>query len=129
MARRQAVPYVNGVRLTVLLDAVFTDDEHHDQYPEWKIGLEPENALLPSRHYLGPGRTVLLRCNCGDAGCSQVVADISVDAREVVWANVECIPPYVGSKVPDAPHYFRRLDSLRFDRAEYELALQGPRPR
>ena len=138
LADRQAVPYVNGVRFTELLGAVRPreeQDEPYEQYPEGNIGMEPETAFLPSHHYLEPthpesrvgGKTVLLRCSCGDWTCTQVIAEVRVEDSEVVWAQIERIPPSVGTRTPGAPRYFRPVPDLHFDRAGYEAALTGPK--
>jgi hypothetical protein len=108
LADRQAVPYVNGERLTELLGAVPPQakrDEPYEQYPENNIGMEPETAFLPSRHYFEPteggslvsGKTVLLRCSCGDWKCTQVIAEVRVEDAEVVWAGIERIPALIGT--------------------------------
>jgi hypothetical protein len=135
LAERQAVPYVNGVRLTEMLGAVWDPDEDEqpfEQYPEYNIGMEPETAFLPSRHYFEPtpdsrveGKTVLLRCNCGDWTCTQLIAEVRIEDSEVVWAQIERLPPSV-EPTPGSPRHFSSLPDLRFDRAQYEAALRGP---
>ncbi len=137
LADRQAVPYVNGVRLTELLRAVRPSDaqeEPYGQHAEDNIGMEPETAFLPSRHYFEPsqasrlaGKTILLRCSCGDWICTQVLAEVRVQDTEVVWAQIERVPPSVGTTTPGAPRRFRPVPDLHFDRAAYEAALRGPR--
>ena len=137
LADRQAVPFVNGVRFTEMLGAILPLEERDEpgEFFEDNIGLEPETAFLPSRHYFEPtypqsrvdGKTVLLRCSCGDWSCTQVIAEVRVEETEVVWAEIERIPPSVGTKTPGAPRFFRDVRDLHFDRTEYEAALRGPK--
>lgn len=133
---RQTVPYINGVRLTELIGAVFPPDEMEGrewrQYPEYNIGLEPADAFLPSRHYFEPseesrvpGFTILLRCSCGDWMCTQVIAKVETSEREVVWSDIQRLPASVGTKAGPT-RTFRPVADLHFDRAQYEAALREP---
>jgi hypothetical protein len=122
LAELQAAPYINGQRLTVLLGLDYKAPGAR-QFGEHNIGLEPEQAFLPSTHYLEPtsdtrtpGTTVLLRCSCGDHFCTQVVATVRVTEHHVEWAEIEGRPN-------SAP---KKLRTLRFDRQQYEEALRGP---
>jgi hypothetical protein len=91
------------------------------------IGFDPEDAFLPSRHYLEPtpernaaGTTLLLRCCCGVSDCSYVAARIEIADTEVSWREIHGCD--TGPVAVQSGHEFH------FDRAQYEGALRGPRP-
>lgn len=76
-------------------------------------------VFLPSRHFLSDGRRSVLRCNCGDEGCSGVAVDVVLTDNEVRWADVMWWP------VPFCLRFgFNTVPDLRFDRRDYESALR-----
>ena len=88
-------------------------------------GLEPEDALAPSRHLLGAplphlaatgdGRVPLLLWECGEAGCWPLVARVEVTRERVTWSDFA---------QPHRPHWrHHALGPFTFDRAQYEAAL------
>ncbi len=93
----------------------------------------PAHAVyLPTRHLLGApyawpggwspldedGKTALLFCGCGDAGCGRLLATVKVTADTVTWADLEERPK--PRPLGDLAFVFRRRD--------YEAALRDPPP-
>jgi hypothetical protein len=63
----------------------------------------------------GEGKTALLSCNCGEIGCSPLLARITVDEETVTWDEFE---------QPTRPDWnYEGFGPFRFDRTEYERAL------
>jgi hypothetical protein len=127
IARRQAVPLINGERLTALLGLIIEGDPPEKEPLELNIGFDPDDAFLPSRHYLEPtaernpeGTTLLLRCCCGVWGCSYVAARIEITNTEVWWREIH--------GCDTGPITIQPGHEFHFDRAQYEGALRGPGP-
>jgi hypothetical protein len=101
-------------------------------------GLSPDVALSPGtpflddptasandhdRVYERPGddvrrRAYIMRCICGDPGCSYVLAKIRVGPDRVTWSDL------VGSHAE--PQVYSEVGPFEFDRAAYERSLRLP---
>ena len=90
------MPLINGERLATIVGPM-----HANGGPqEANDGLDPKDALLPSRHNLTlsteapdsattrDGATVLLRCSCGSWECSYVAATIEITSQDVYWCDI-----------------------------------------
>jgi hypothetical protein len=62
----------------------------------------------------GEGKTALLSCNCGDVGCSPLLARVTVEDDTVRWDEFE---------QPTRPDWDYDDFSFTFERAQYERAL------
>jgi len=70
----------------------------------------PGNSLSP-----GPDeKTALLSCNCGEVGCSPLLARVTVDDETVTWDEFE---------QPTRPDWDYDGFGFTFERAQYEQAL------
>jgi hypothetical protein len=70
----------------------------------------PGNSLSP-----GPDeKTALLSCNCGEVGCSPLLARVTVDNETVTWDEFE---------QPTRPDWDYDGFGFTFERAQYEQAL------
>jgi hypothetical protein len=79
-----------------------------------KRGLSAKQFLSrPSQTWFGDGDTILLGCNCGDAGCWPLTAHVEVGPR-VVWRNFR-----TGHRKWDLSAF----GPFEFDRAKYETSL------
>jgi hypothetical protein len=68
---------------------------------------------------LSPGpqeKTALLSCNCGEVGCSPLLARVAVDDDTVTWDEFE---------QPTRPDWDYDGFGFTFSRLEYERALMG----
>jgi hypothetical protein len=62
----------------------------------------------------GEGKTALLSCNCGEVGCSPLLARVTVDEDTVTWDDFE---------QPTRPDWDYDGFSFTFARPQYEQAL------
>jgi hypothetical protein len=123
-ADRQVVPYVNGTSLLTLSLPVRRTkagpkrrSDRHVRLADGHAGLAVIDGTAPDLADLAPRRepheAAVLGCECGDTGCSPVMATIRGDASTVTWS--------LGSR------------AFRFSRDQYERALaaadrHGPQP-
>jgi hypothetical protein len=62
----------------------------------------------------GEGKTALLSCNCGDVGCSPLLARVTVDEDTITWDEFE---------QPTRPDWDYDGFGFTFERGQYESAL------
>jgi len=62
----------------------------------------------------GEGKTALLSCNCGEVGCSPLLARVTVNDETVTWDEFE---------QPTRPDWDYDGFSFTFERPQYERAL------
>jgi hypothetical protein len=62
----------------------------------------------------GEGKTALLSCNCGEVGCSPLLARVTVEDDTVTWDEFE---------QPTRPDWDYDGFGFTFERAQYEQAL------
>ena len=62
----------------------------------------------------GEGKTALLSCNCGEVGCSPLLARVTVDEDTVTWDEFE---------QPTRPDWDYEGFGFTFERSQYEQAL------
>jgi len=113
---------VNGQNLTtgyagLQPDLVFADASRFLDHPDAEADAEDPAYEHPDSEE--HRRAFILRCGCGDAGCSFVLAKIRVLPDRVVWSD------FYGSGPRGSGS--RTLGPFTFDRAEYEQALRQPR--
>ena len=121
---------INGRGLRDVIDEV---EASQRSLPGWKFGPgEPiphhlplgELCARPVRdHFLGEpghkhgvteGKSMLLTCTCGEYGCGAIAVRIQVEARSVVWGDMECV---------NRRWSYAALSDARFDRRHYEYAI------
>ncbi len=106
----------------------YAEAEGHRDIAGSYVGLRPGQLSGPlTAHFMGAAgsdlacgprsKTVLLGCDCGEAGCWPLMAEVTVDDRTVTWRAFE--QPHRRSKWS-----YEALDELRFDRSDYEAALE-----
>jgi len=93
-------------------------------------GLPAKVVFLPSRHLLGEplplysddaGKTQLLECDCGEAGCWLLLARVTVSTDRVIWDEFE--QPHRGPTSRASHWRYGNLPPFIFDRCAYEMAL------
>jgi hypothetical protein len=115
--------YVDGSRLQDLIrpyEQPFADAEGHPSLAGQYVGLV--HPGVPAEHYIdkpvatwfGDGDTILLGCNCGDAGCWPLTAYVRVGRHRVVWRNFR-----TGHRKWDLSEF----GPFEFDRSKYEASL------
>jgi hypothetical protein len=70
----------------------------------------PGTSLSPAPE----GKRALLSCNCGEVGCSPLLARVTVDDETVTWSEFE---------QPTRPDWDYDGFGFTFERAQYERAL------
>jgi hypothetical protein len=119
-------PVINGESLTDIFGRV--EQRQRLGYAGY-AGLAPQMLFAALRLCFdaraATGRTVgVLRCTCGDTGCSWAKVEVVTSAREVVSQHLKA------SRIShSAPKVYAPLGPFRFDRRRYEDALSRPRPR
>ncbi|MCK9894094.1 hypothetical protein [Frankia sp. AgB32] len=124
-------PYVNGVDLRELARAVELPAATAAGQPDLAgsyAGLRDPGVRWPSRHFLGKPTvtwfgdrdTVLLGCECGDAGCWPLTARVDVTHDTVTWRDFR-----TGHRDWD----LAGLGPFRFDASAYRTALQQTQAR
>ena len=120
--------YVDEVLLQDLirpLEQPFADAEGNSDLAGQYVGLaNPIGLGWPSRHYLGEpkatwfgdGDTILLGCNCGDAGCWPLIARVELDEQHVTWRGFR-----TGHRDWDLSSF----GPFAFDRQLYERSLRA----
>ena len=63
-------------------------------------------------------RAYVMRCICGDSGCSYILVKIRVGSDRVTWTDL------VGSH--SEPEVYTEIGPFEFDRAAYEQSLRHP---
>lgn len=109
----EVTPTVDGVSLTDLVEA-YEADQRFDVVGGYG-GLVPAWSRTGLGEHLGPGRTSLLACECGEVGCWPLQATIAVDGDVVTWSDYE--QPHR----PDRD--YTGFGPHRFDLAQYEAAV------
>jgi rhodanese-related sulfurtransferase len=66
------------------------------------------------KHGVTEGKSMLLICTCGEYGCGAIAVRIQVEARSVVWRDMECV---------NRRWSYAALSDARFDRRHYEHAI------
>ena len=98
-------------------------------------GSPPRAVFLPSRQLLGEpspyysnraGKTQLLQCTCGEAGCWPLMARVTITAEQVIWDQFE--QPYRGPASRAGHWQYDELPPFVFGRRAYEDALVPPIP-
>lgn len=109
----EVTPTVDGVALTDLVEA-YEADQRVDVVGGYG-GLVPARSRGGLAEHLGPGRTAVLACECGEVGCWPLQATIAVDADVVTWSDYE---------QPHRPgRDYAGFGPHRFDRAQYDAAV------
>ncbi|MFS8096459.1 hypothetical protein LFM09_04900 [Lentzea alba] len=104
------VPLIDGVPLTERIDTF-------ELRARMKPAGDAYGGLTSGSNLLRPGRGVaVLGCSCGDVGCWPLLADITVDGDTIVWNEFR--QPYREDRD------YTRFGPFRFDRAQYEAALE-----
>ncbi len=125
---------INGTNLIEMLrdfERPFAQAEGSPSIAGGYSGLPQDVALLPSKQFLGEhkplygafDKTYLLVCQCGEPGCWPFEAKITLTETEVVWD--EFAQPYRRSKSQSSVWNYEAFGPFRFDRTEYERALQS----
>jgi hypothetical protein len=116
--------FVELVRLAELPSAEADDEE---ELAGTYVGLVPGYIRIDlASQFLGtPGtalspesqeKTALLSCNCGEVGCSPLLARVTVDEDTVTWDEFE---------QPTRPDWDYDGFGFTFERAQYERALMA----
>src|SRR3954471_7303361 len=119
---------VNGTDLVDLVRQAELPSAEADDEPELAgtyVGLVPGYIPMDvagpflgwSRRWLfsvGGGKTALLSCNCGEVGCSPLLARVTVDEDTVTWDEFE---------QPTRPDWDYDGFGFTFARPQYEQAL------
>jgi hypothetical protein len=130
------VIYINGRNLVELVREVELPFAAHEGHPDMAgqyLGLPPFELLLPSRHLLGEpaplyesrGKTQVLACECGEAGCWPLFVRIRLGDNTVTWSDFE--QPHRSSRSAASHWKYDQLGPFTFDRQQYEAAIIGPR--
>jgi hypothetical protein len=119
---------VNGTDLVELVRQAELPSAEADEEPELAgtyVGLVPGYIRMDlAGQFLGgsgtwlysegEGKTALLSCNCGEVGCSPLLARVTVDEDTITWDEFE---------QPTRPDWDYDGFGFTFARAQYEQAL------
>jgi hypothetical protein len=114
--------FVDLVRQAELSSAQADDEE---ELAGTYVGLVPGHIRMDlAGQFLGgsgawlypdpAGKTALLSCDCGEVGCSPLLARVTVDEDTVTWGEFE---------QPTRPDWDYEGFGFTFERAQYERAL------
>lgn len=93
-------------------------------------GLPPEIVFYPSKHLLGithqdldyhDDKSPILICECGVAGCWDLIVKISLSDQTVTWSEFE--QPHRGPESAGGYWNYKSLRPFVFDRKQYEAEL------
>ena len=120
---------VNGTSLPELVREIelpYTRAEGQEELAGTYVGLVPGYIRMDlAGQFLGgsgawlyphgEGKTALLSCDCGEVGCSPLLARITLDDDTVTWDEFE---------QPERPEWdYAALGPFTFNRRQYEAAL------
>jgi len=126
---RQIKIEVNGVDFPELVreaELPFARADDEEELAGTYVGLVPAYVRIDlASQFLGgtgtslspgpAGKTALLSCECGEVGCSPLLARVTVDDDTVTWDEFE---------QPTRPDWdYEDLGPFTFERAQYEQAL------
>ena len=126
--------FVNGRNLIDILrefELPMAAGEGHADIAGGYMGLPPEHALPPSRHFLGEPewevyrndeKVSLLECTCGVPGCWPFLVKITVEEERVVWSNFE--QPHRREDHPNGGWSYAGLGPFSFALEQYMAALR-----
>lgn len=119
---------INGENLIDLLKRV--EIQYDKSIAGQYIGLSPEVVFSPSSHFLGithedldyhDGKSAILMCECGVAGCWDFIVKITISDETVIWSDFE--QPHRGSESVSGYWNYLSLNPFVFDRRQYESQL------
>lgn len=102
----------------------FARGESHRSLAGAYAGLQAEYTA--KAHFLGAdadedGRTCLLICTCGEAGCWPMLARITLDADTVTWSDF--LQPHRCEDSVAGQWDYSAFGPFQFEREQYELEL------
>jgi hypothetical protein len=134
-ANRAVAICINGRNLVELVREVelpFAAREGHPKIAGKYVGLPASHLFLPSRHLLSDpaplyesrGKTQVLGCKCGEAGCWPLFLRVNLGDKAVIWSDFE--QPHRRSSSAASHWKYDQLGPFTFDRQQYEVAITGP---
>jgi hypothetical protein len=116
--------YVDGSRLQDLIrpyEQPFADAEGKPTLAGQYVGLIERGLSAkqflnqPTQTWFGDGDTILLGCECGEAGCWPLTAHVEVGSHRVLWRHFR-----TGHRKWDLSAF----GPFEFDRAKYDASLK-----